>query len=232
MKALLRFSMLFLFANLFSSRSQAQMKHSEVLNDTTGFIGKELSVSWYFGGNQVLYRKQLSSDSDKSKWRRYGGSISIEGGINLQNQNSTYLYGYNSFEESRANLSALIGLESRRPSKVIGLEYYTGFDMQPYFQHVFRKIYAETTVASNKNIADKTIGLGLGIAPFVGIRYKITERISISAESGVYAYVKTNFAHIKDTSNATFTRVTRNAWFFNYGLYSTPLKAFWITYAF
>jgi hypothetical protein len=207
----------------------------EALNDTTGFKWKEASVSWYFGGNQFIYRKRASGDPRSSKWKRY--SLNISGDGSLSNTEKFFSLDEDSRRVYSLKLGVGFGRERRRLANPRFEKLFAvyGMDLIPIvsaYRSRTTSLVATGGGVQVLNLARSEYEAGIRAVPFVGLRYQLNQRFSVAFESGLFAYIGGNYQTVRDETSLPGATIKANNASLEFNVNTIPLRALWVTYAF
>ncbi|HTJ50156.1 MAG TPA: hypothetical protein VL443_11915 [Cyclobacteriaceae bacterium] len=180
------------FAQTQNDGSEKSYKHDIGFNTTFLFDGIFNSGSGPF----TLMYKQYKSEN---KALRLGLTTSFNFNSNNANVNTSSYTDW-----SYANIYFTLGKEFQHHINNKWV-WYGGGDLQPHYSFNNNLYYTGTT----KTTTYKDSSIGMGLRPFLGIRYNFNSRLYVSAEAGVtldYRYVK---SYAKDEVGNTVFRDTK-----------------------
>ena len=179
------------FAQTQNDGSEKSYKHDVGFNTTFLFDGIFNSGSGPF---TLMYKKY----KPENKAIRLGLTTSFNINSNKDNISTS-----NYSNSSSADIYLTIGKEFQH--QINKWVWYGGGDLQPHYSFNNSSYYSGSTkTATNKNSS-----LGIGLRPFLGIRYNINSRLYLAAEAGVTINYDHSKSYVKSESFNTVTRDTK-----------------------
>ncbi len=174
---------LFVSLNAFSQEnSQAPLTKDIGFNTTFIFQGILNSGATPFS---LMYKKYTSENTAN----RIGLNLSfnvneVNGGLNANYNENTY-----------ANLELSLGKERQKPINEKWTWFYGG-DILPFYTLSNSDIFQ----SGQKFLTNESSTVGLGLRPFIGVRFNINTRLYLSAEASInarYSYTKNSQDYVQ-----------------------------------
>ncbi|HEY8936419.1 MAG TPA: hypothetical protein VIM65_14405 [Cyclobacteriaceae bacterium] len=166
-------------------------KHDVGFNTTFLFDG-------IFNSNSGPFTLMYKTYKSENKAIRLGLTTSF-----TFNSNKDKISTSNYSNTTAADIYLTIGKEFQH--QINKWVWYGGGDLQPHYTFNNSSSY----VGSTKTYSYKSYLLGIGLRPFLGIRYNINSRLYLAAEAGATLNYYHSKNYIKDESNNIVSRDTK-----------------------
>jgi hypothetical protein len=115
--------------------------------------------------------------------------IGLDLGLNLDNDHSNGAASSYHNDNSFVEISVSIGKELQRPISTTRWVWFYGGDIVPFYQSRINNEFYD----NNMDYSNDYQSIGIGLRPFLGIRFNINQKLYLSVETSLnlkYAYSK------------------------------------------